>query len=458
MLIQLSLIAVIGAIIGLTALDRRNLAYLYAFFLPFAGVTYEVGLQVNPEKMTTLYMLVFMALFHEQFRFKSYVVLYLVTAVGITFLMSMSLPPYADEFPLLRGRLRWVFQIVYLFMSFAPLHYVPSVLKDTADVARLLRFFVLSCLLQALMGIAQYVVFQYTGADIFPMSLFMGIESKLATANFDFGHLRIMRICALGGEPKNLSYSLATALAVVYAYFILKKQSRSLIPLMLVFAAAIFLTLSSQGIVLLAIVLMLVPVLLMVYRRKVTYRSVGTVLAVALVSWYIWNFTFAGKLLQTRTVERFTEAKEGEGRGGVEDFDVIILAYFQDHPQAVLTGLGLGNVHFHTSEYIPAELSYYIYKNVFVSKKGIIRIVSETGLLGLLVFALMCFIPLYNLSKYQLSGQDQLWRNVLLIATLTVLFNYMVTCDGPTVFLLMLAAVLAFNRSIFLKRQSPCAA
>jgi hypothetical protein len=445
-LIYGSLLLILSTIVGLTALDRRNLAYLYAFFLPFFGIIYEIGLQVNPEKLVTAYMLLVMVVLHEQFRYHAHVLLYLVVAIVVTAMLSVSLPDYADQFPLLRGRLRWVFQIVYLLMAFAPLHYIPSVLKTHADIKRLLFFFVVSCVLNAGMGIAQYLVYQATGTDIFPMSLFMGTELS-NTALYDLGQLRIMRVCGLGGEPKHLAYSLTTGFILVFTWFLVaKEEARRLLFCMALFVVCIFLTLSSQGIILLAAALILVPLALMFAQKRVSVRGLGMLLGVAALSWYVWNYTFAGTLLRLRTVERLTESDVGGGEGGIEDFDLIIVNYLKDHPHRALTGFGLGNVHFYTRDYIPDELRYYIDKSVFVSKKGAFRILSETGALGLCLFLAMFAFALLRLLRLRLSGADDRLRVMLFVATSCVLIDFLVACDGPFYTVLMLASVLAFNR------------
>lgn len=449
MLIYTSFFIIFTSVVVLTAINKKNLAYLYAFFLPFFGIIYEVGLQVNPEKLVSMYMLVFMLMFPKKFFYNKENLSYIGFAILSTTLLSFSLPEYADEFPILRGKLRWVFQIIYMILSFAPLHYIPCVLKTYSDIKKITLFFIFSCLINAIMGITQYATYKLTGVDIFPMSLFMGTELR-DTALYDWGNLRIMRVCGLGGEPKNLAYTMVTGFVVLYSFILSGgryKMSWSIIAILII-CICLFLTLSSQGIILLGFALIFCPIIMMIVKRKATIRGLFATIFVVMAGWYIWNFTVAGKLLQLRTVERFTEKGVGTGAKGIEDFDEIILSYLNDNPFRIITGFGLGNVHFYTREYIPKDLKYYIDKSVFVSKKGMIKIITETGVIGLFIFFRGLVLPLRKFSKFGKITLKEINKNATIVAFVFICLNFFIACDGPFYLVLVLSVILAINKIV----------
>ncbi len=429
----------------------KNLAYLYAFFIPFYGVVFEIGLQVTPEKMVTFSMLLYMIISKNKARLSNNVAIYLFFIFLVTIFMSFLLPDYADQFPLVRGRLRWVFQIFYFLMAFAPVYFVPMVLKNQKDIYKFISIFVISVLIQCILALTQYFLYSATGFDLFPIGLFNATEENaVRTALFGYEGNTFFRICALAGEPKHLAYITLDALLFVYAYILIKGRTIKTAILFSLLGIVIILTYSTQGIILLALDLLLFPVIYAIYTRKKLVQSFILFLSVFILAILIWNYSDAGSLLKYRTVDRLSDS--GVGETGIEDFDLIILSYFEDNPLRALIGTGLGNIHFFTVDYIPQELMYYAYGNVYASKKGVIKIISETGIFSLFLFIAMFHSVIFNISHLKIKNGFILNNNILITATpvlsIIIVINYFFTCDGPLFYTFILSVLFSLRNAI----------
>ena len=125
-----------------------------------------------------------------------------------------------------------------------------------------------------------------------------------------------------------------------------------------------------------------------------------------------------------------------------------ILSYLNDNPFRIITGFGLGNVHFYTREYIPKDLKYYIDKSVFVSKKGMIKIITETGVIGLFIFFRGLVLPLRKFSKFGKITLKEINKNATIVAFVFICLNFFIACDGPFYLVLVLSVILAINKIV----------
>jgi hypothetical protein len=82
-----------------------------------------------------------------------------------------------------------------------------------------------------------------------------------------------------------------------------------------------------------------------------------------------------------------------------EDYDYPIKIFLQKHPEYLLFGSGLGNIHNLAFPYIPIETSYYMENSIFVAKSGYLKLISELGIIGFILFSAIVF-KLYRNFKH----------------------------------------------------------
>jgi O-antigen ligase len=102
----------------------------------------------------------------------------------------------------------------------------------------------------------------------------------------------------------------------------------------------------------------------------------------------------------------------------------------------------MGNIHFWAADYIPRQFAYFMTNSVFVAKAGFLRILSELGILGLLLF-LAAFgyagWKLYKINRIRPSAVQGIVLGFLFLA----LIDYFVTSDASPyyIFALMLTSL-----------------
>jgi uncharacterized membrane protein YidH (DUF202 family) len=133
----------------------------------------------------------------------------------------------------------------------------------------------------------------------------------------------------------------------------------------------------------------------------------------------------------------------------MEDWNEVVLAWLRAHPTYGVLGVGLGNVHLYAAEYIPPAYSY-MYDNVFVAKSGLLRLISEIGIVGL-VFALwMYWAPIWRARRLHSTPM----ANALFLVASVVALDFAVSWDGPLyVFLVMSFSLALRDQLAALPRQ-----
>lgn len=422
----------------------KLLIYLYAFSIPFYGALVDVGLQINPEKVVGLIVLPFFLKRITSIKYYKLLVFYIVFSIFITVILSINLPDYADKFPLMRGRLRWLLQIVVLLQTFIPVLYFPFLIKSREQIMVALKFFLYSSIIAAVLGLIQLLTYISTGIDILPMF-------GQRTAAMSFAGFNILRISSYSGEPKHLALCLVFALTPIFISYILNLGViKHVLYYIIILIIAIFFTSSTQGLVLLGLLLLIIPILSIYLQRKITKRVFTITLGMYFSIFLLLSQPFLNELLLNRTVTRLEEKENEDAQfGGVEDFDQAILGYVSDNPQTLILGLGLGNIHLYAYPYIPKIYEYYMYESVFYSKKGFLRQLTEVGIIGFLIFLSLFINPLSGILK-RLRANDKVGVLVSAVAIMS-LFIYLNTCDGPN--FCPFALILLYSYQNILKKE-----
>jgi hypothetical protein len=415
--------------------SRSLLLVAYTAAIPWFGLQADIGLTISIDRFAA-FLLLGLALMVVPRSLSKTCGLLLLFMVLDTFVLSQFLPEAASTFVALRGKYRWIFQIVIWSALIAPVAIFNVSSRELA--LKTYRALVWSALILAGFGIAQFVVYRATGVDLFPIAVTASEEqfrTGIIQGDSFLGGAQSLRVSSLGGEPKHLALSLVVCLTALLANQLsggpLRFSRRFLFVAGGVLLGTLVLTFSTQGFTLLvvnaAIVFALSRVLL---PKGSTSRSLKLLAVVGAVGAVIVATPGVVDLVEHRTVDRFREG------GALEETNEIVISWLHDHPEHAVLGVGLGNVHMYAGDYIPDELRYYLVGNVFVAKAGLLRLVSEIGVVGLAIFLLTFLKPLRSL--WPAAKVDDRGATFQIMMAVSGVFDFMLTLDGPIyVFLIM---------------------
>jgi hypothetical protein len=417
-----------------------GLVGLYVFLVPWFGLQANLGVTVAADRFIAFMLIAVVILRRGANGFTGFGLFYLFITVN-TVAQSLYLPTSARDFPPLQGEWRWLLQLVMWTLLIAPGAIIGASREQIAK--RVYEVLVVSTTILASLAILQFTLYYATGFDLFPLNLFTPDSEYRAGAFDTIGFLggHVFRACALGGEPKHLAYSLAISLAILGAEQLFGGLL-SLSRWKQVFAAsiqgvALLLTFSTQGLGLLAFNIVLLLGMAAV-KRGHTRRQIWFFVLVATGALAIVAVPGLTEIVRMRSVDRLIETR------GLEDWNIAVLDWLIDNTWAVPLGVGLGNVHLYAAPYIPAEFLYYMGGHVFVAKSGFLRIVSEAGIVGLLLFFASAVPPLKRLwRKSATRGSPSGGGAALLVL---VLLDYMLAADGPTYVFIAIGAAWAISR------------
>jgi len=406
----------------LTFKNKKNLLYSYVISLPFFGLMMDVGLQIDITKFISL-LTCLILLYHlpKIPRKLSPILTFIIYIVSITIVMSMFLPESVSRFPLLRGKYRWVFQIFMWLLMFVPLFYSQIFIKNIKEVEKLYKFLLFSLVIVSLLGFIQIFSFYFLDFDPFPISILYSEEHQ-RTASFQSVNNLIFRMSSVGGEPKHLAYSLVMGLTILFAHLISRKNifSRKIdIFVFFILLVAMLLTFSTQGYIL----FFLNIVILLIYYKNIKSALILIIGIFALTSLIGSTMGFSlNDLFKTRILR---DKDEVSIVTYTEDSNETVIGFLKDYPGFLVIGSGLGNIHLWAQNYIPDYAEYYMYGNVFVAKSGFLRLLSETGVIGLLLFFYGFLKPFYNLKKQNAEIKTHL------IISFLIFLDFLLSADGP---------------------------
>ncbi len=427
-------------------IQGKALLYLYTIALPFFGIVAEIGVQVTPFLIVSVGMLLHMAMKKESMQLPKTLMPFILYAIFFTFIMSFFLPVEVYNFPPLRGRYRWLAQLIMFTLVVTPIFFVLSVRVD-----RKLLFNVINCFLTvvfciSLTGVIQIIIYRLTGTDIFPINLFADeiVEDKVRSALAAISmNEKVLRMTGLGaGEPKHFGYTCAVAfilnllISLVIPPHGIRKLAWRMI-MAVIFFVCVLLSLSTQAYLVLVISLCMLTFILM-FRyglKSKRFLILNSLLIAGAITLFVNNYT--RRLVELRIYERL------EDTGAVEDFNQTIYSFLIDNPGFLALGTGMGNVHFWADDYIPKEFRYYMHNSVFVAKAGFLRILSELGIVGLLLyyggFLVLIWRIFQSLRKnYFPEGE------IVLVFLLIVITNNLITADSAPYHIFALALAYLF--------------
>src|SRR5262249_28552265 len=223
----------------------------------------------------------------------------------------------------------------------------------------------------------------------------------LREGTFDLHGTTIVRMNALGGEPKGLGTGLAVGLVLIQAALSTGAigLSRRVVVTWLFLFASMLATFSTSGLVLWALG-SLVSIMTGARTQSGILRGAVVLVCLPLLAAIVVG-TAVGSLGASKGVDWWEVAMERTvERDYIEDFDEAVGAFLIDHPTTAIWGVGLGNIHLYAEDYLPGYASAYASGTAFTAKSGALRLVSELGLIGLLLFLLWLVLQIRSASRF----------------------------------------------------------
>ena len=378
-------ITLILTIFSLLLFRKITLFQAYVFFIPFFGIDYDVGVRYTISQLTLLLLnasfFITVVTNTHLLKLKGLnrsVMLFLLYAFISAFLLSKFvidfIPTQNPGF--LRNEGRYISQIINYSLLFSVFYIAYYHIKLLNDVYTLLKFFILGLVVTSLIGFSQEIIYILTGIDITPLK---GGENGIRQAAiFDYFGLPMIRINSLSGEPKSLGMYATIGIIFIQTcntlqIKIIKRQNIFYV----LFFIILILTLSTSGFLLLAILWILSEIILR-YFKLMPRISVGKFFSWIVVGILIIAFY---EPLDNIINDRVTE------RDKIEDWDAVVLEGLKENPQYLVFGSGLGNIHNIAAPYIGRfENLGFMENNIFTAKSGYLRIISECGFVGFLLF------------------------------------------------------------------------
>lgn len=371
--------------------SNLNIFQVLIFLIPFHSWIFNVGLNLTISQIATILMLAKAAIFARKnkknllYVGNGFIVIFFLFAMMDTLFVTFFM---IDKFQQLGGFFRsegrYIGQLALLFISFCIIPLSFNYVKDITDVQKYLKTYLHALIFLAILGWIQYFTYSLVNIDLFPLSIneFGDIRSGL----HDIESTQFFRMSSLGGEPKGFSMSLVVGFFIIHIfnrYDIYFFKHDTVFKYLFLFTS--FSTFSTSGMVLFTILL----VIDMSYRllkskssikfdfKKILYSFIVIVFISSLITIY-WNFISV--VIEQKIFGRDVIS---------EDYDAPIQIFLSNFPEYILLGSGLGNIHNLAYPYIPNEYLHYMGGNIFVAKSGYLRIISELGLTGFLLFIFM---------------------------------------------------------------------
>jgi len=424
-----------------------NLAKVYVFSIPFFGLMYDVGVSLTIDRFWAVIMLLVLILNKNLFKIEKslkYLLFFIFYAFSITIIISQFLPDTANLFPPFRGKYRYITQILIWGLLIITVFYFTKYLKTEEDVKQLLKTLIISSFTLSLIGIFQYLFYKRFGYDIIPIGFLQGEERS---GIFDYEGKHIFRVSSIGGEPKHFAYTLSIVLPLlIFSKYFKIINLRYYFSISIVMLINLFLTFSTQGYILFILNIFIGLIFIIFYKGiKLKFIVYSSLIFAFIIILLILN-PIIFDLIKLRTIDRLTDPSIIGASSAIEDWNEAVIGFLNNNPHWLLTGVGLGNIHLYAQDYIP-EYANYMQNNVFVAKSGFLRLLSETGIIGLFIFIIAYIRPL--ISIYKNSKQMNLFL-LLIISSTYIFLDFLITQDGPGYIFFIMGILYVIARKDFI--------
>jgi len=392
--------------IGLT--KPKLLYYVMVFFAGWFSVFIDVGLMITAYRLVIIIFLlclpIYFSLRKNAIKFPPsvrYLLIFVCYAITIT-IVSQFYAPESYIVGFARGEGRWIFQIAMLLIDVTPVFLPLLFFKKIEDVKTTAKVFVTSVIILCVLGWVQSLAFYLYGVALFPVFRegLTGAVTQVMDVNM-FG-VTFFRMHSLGGEPKDFAVTVAVAIVLLIMSKITdSKGFRFGNLLMGFFLISLFMSLATSGFFVLLMGLafiVILPFFVKDLRPRFAFKSIA-VIAVTTIIFFgiiIISGILPLDLIKELSLERTIT------RSPIELFDAAVISFLSKHPQYGLFGVGMGNIHLYAWDNLiqyasENPLAAWVFERshdfVIVPNSGYLRIISELGIMGLILFLYAYLTP-----------------------------------------------------------------
>jgi hypothetical protein len=392
-----------------TALD------LFFVLLPFKTVQLDFGLMIWLFYLPWIYILI--KNFRFIYFFNSNISIYFLFTVLVTILISLfdNENWYYKDGDFFRFKGRYIVSILKFFLfNISPILLLPKLIKKPSQIISSLTSYLTGIKILCFLGALQFCVYYLFGFDFLPYGLTKDNEVLSATEDLIFSNLGFLRISSLGGEPKGFAVSLVIGITMfVLANIANIEIKNSRIWLFFMFIVFIF-TLSTSGYILILLPLsFLFFTSLYNFHKNSFKKALALIILIFLIS-FSWDFIYT--ILEARVFSRQSQLL-------TEDIDESVIDFLFSQPIYLFFGTGLGNIHQYSIKFISDNYLFNLrLGEVFVSRYGYLKIISESGIIGFILFLffnLVLFMSLIRIKHIK-------YRRVLILGFFSIFIFYMV--------------------------------
>lgn len=343
-----------------------------------------------------------------------YIIYIVLTSSVFTLILPFTNISTYSSFSDNEGRI--ITQLVYYFLIFM-LFFSPLIsLSKIEDLIYVIRWIIIGILVLATFGVLQKISFMTTGLNLFPINRAGILDETDATLNNAFVS-NITRINSLAGEPKHFSISLVIGIGMI-----MYGVNHSLIfirwwPLWIItMLILLYFTYSTTG-----FVLLIIFIFIFIFRmriKRIPLIGVSCLFIILIGYWLIQSESDAIYFVMQKT--------------GLEIQDESIQEAIINNPLIFLIGVGAGNIHHFSIDYLPDDFGLFRDK-AYKANSGLLFVLADAGLFGYLaltfcVYWLIRYIKIYC-KKYILTNLEH--RLLLYLSDITIMtfivFNFRYT-------------------------------
>lgn len=383
-----------------------DLFSLLLFIAPFTAISFQLGISLTLYQIF-LFIALFLYIFQGKVKLNNQFIYYFIFYSIITtlFISNFIIDKYLDLGNYLQSEGRFITQIILLILNFSIVFIAFKYIKNKEDVYKYLKIILLSMIFLSILGWLQFIIYHLKGVDIFPI----GIRNGLAISGIE-QTLNIFRISSLAHEPKGLSVFLTIGFFILY---VLNKNNIRIFKydflIKLLFVLTIIATLSTSGMVLFCLLLVIISI----WDIKHNLLNLRKIIIYIVLSLFIVIFyDIIYEIVKIRILDRGLSS---------EDFDAPIQIFLSKFPEYLFFGSGMGNIHNLAESFIPTQYLHYMKNQIFVAKSGYLRLISEYGLIGFLLFSTIIFYIQRRLKTTSSVDLDKSLREILILVFIAYL-------------------------------------
>lgn len=321
-----------------------------------------------------------------------------IQSIYIDFPITTIRPGAVINYPFVKSIIRLMQLLFFLIFSLCVAHY--SVKRSFEKVV--------SMHTNVVTGISLFFIAIFFSSFVFPHSTLVNITSVHMADSF-------IRMRGFFEDPTTLAFYLLTSIPLSIALFAITRVKKELVKFSIqVFC--LFLTFSRAGWLSLGAVVFLCILFfwkeVTVFYKRMSYRKqISLLLVVGLFCFIVLSFSYEPlrEFVNKRSIELFTDAIDPNSgrfwstRLRLEAYSTAISA-FQMHP---VMGVGIFNFHFYGGFKKYAGLYDTIYVNYPEPNNILLTVLSELGLLGVLVLVCCLLYSCGYFIRIILKGKDE---------------------------------------------------